>query len=324
MQSIATELMIDRRGQLEGFYQEFLSAANCTGQSITCLRAADSATLQAANLLLISDVPPSAFKPGPSADGAWVRQMPALELASGNFFHIDSLIVSHVANEGLLFVTGQIQTEAEFANLVDFIIPAYVPTVRQALVDFYPDPSAPGSPFATQDDRTTQYLDDTNFLCNYRYLNTAYKGIVWSMQYSIPPGTHGSDLSATFFLGNDTAANISTLTGNLYSDYQSYLTSYSIYGTPNAARLVGDAAPSIFWPRSTGQGQENLGNVLNVTDAGFQIISDMESLKSHCDFFLDVQAASTLGGGYVPPNGAVPNSFNITNSNPSGNYSTPN
>jgi hypothetical protein len=249
--------------------------------------------------------------------------MPPLELASGNFFPIDSLILSHVENEGAVFVTGQIQTEAAFANLVDFVIPAYAPTVRQAVLNFYPDPSVPGSPYATENARTTQYLDDTNLLCNYRYLNTAYKGKTWSMQYSVPPGLHGSDLTPTFFLGNDTAANISQFTGNLYRDYQSYLTSFSIYGTPNAARLTGDQPPTIYWPTSTGEALENLGNVLNVTDTGFEIISDEESLKNRCDFFLSVQAAVTLAGGYVPPGGAVPNSLGVTNSNPSGNYSTP-
>jgi hypothetical protein len=80
--------------------------------------------------------------------------------------------------------------------------------------------------------------------------------------------------------------------------------------------------------QSTGHGQpehreENVSNVLNVTDTSFELTADQESLKSRCDFFLNVQAAVTLAGGYVPPRGDVPNTLNVTNPNPSGNYSTP-
>lgn len=323
MQSVASEFLADRRGDTEGFYQEFLAASNCTGQTIACLRAASLDTLRAANKVLIEDTPPSAFKPGPSSDGSWIRQMPALELASENFFPIDSLILSHVAHEGDLFVTGEIQSEAAFANLTNFIIPAFAPTVRQALLNYYPDPSVVGSPYATENARTTQYLDDTNFLCNYRYLNSAFKGKTYSMQYSILPALHGSDLTATFYLGDATAANISTFTGNLFRDYQSYLTSFSIKGNPNARRSSSGTPSTINWPLTTGAENEMLSNVLNVTDSGFVIINDTESLKSRCDFFLSVQAAVTLAGGYVPPGGAVPNSLGVTNPHPSANYTTP-
>jgi hypothetical protein len=247
--------------------------------------------------------------------------MPALELASGNYYKgLTSLILSHVSNEGGLFVTGEIQTDAAFANLTNFVIPAYAPTVRTAVAHFYPTPGTAGSPYATQNDRTLQWLDDTNFLCNYRYLNDAYKTKTWSMQYSVGNGFHSDDLVPTFY--NGTGAATATL-DSLYKSYQSYLVSLSTTGNPNTnRRTVGNPA-TINWPITTGQSNEKLSNVLNVTDAGFAIITDSESLKSHCDFFLNVQAAITLKGGYVPPKGAVPNNLGVTNSNPSGNYNTP-
>jgi carboxylesterase type B len=177
MQSIASEVLVDRRGEIDSFYQEFLNASGCAGQTITCLRAAPFDTLIAANQEVISNVGPSAFKPGPAADGAWIRQMPALELASGNYFAgMTSLILSHVSNEGFGFVDGEIQTESAFANLVNFIIPAYASTIRTDALNFYPPPNTTGSSYATQNGRTIQYLDDTNFLCNLRYLNNAFQG----------------------------------------------------------------------------------------------------------------------------------------------------
>jgi carboxylesterase type B len=324
MQSITSELLADRRGDTESFYQEFLAKAKCGGQSLACLRSASFETLNAANLALISDTPPSAFKPGPAADGNWVRQMPALELASGNFFqNLSGLILSHVAHEADIFAIGSVTSDAAFVRLTNFNIPVYAPSVRQAVANHYPSPNSIGSPYATQDARTMQYLDDTLLLCNYRYLNSAFQNITWSMQYSVSSALHATDLTPTFFNANETGANIKPEQGTLFSNYQNYLTFFSVTGVPNAERIEGGPLAKIYWPKTIGQQDEKLSNVLNVTDTGFEIITDQESLKSHCDFFLNVQAAVTLAGGYVPPAGAVPNSLGVTNSNPSGNYTTP-
>jgi hypothetical protein len=320
MQSIASEILVDRRGEVESFYQGFLNASGCAGQTIACLRATPFATLDAVNQEVVSNTGPSAFKPGPAADGAWVRQMPALELASGNYFAgITSLILSHVSNEGFVFVDGEIQKDAEFANLVDFIIPAYAPTIRTDVVNFYPSSNAPGSPYATQNGRTIQYLDDTNFLCNLRYLNNVFNGKTWTMQYSIPPGFHSTDLTPTFYNGSGAPELLNTI----YKDYQSYLVSLSTAGNPNTNRNTTTSPPTINRPHTTGVSSEELTNALNVGATGFTLIMDPEPLKSHCDFFLNVQAAVTLAGGYVPPGGAVANNLGVTNPNPSGNYTTP-
>jgi hypothetical protein len=85
MQSLASEFLADRRGEVEGFYQEYLVLTNCTGQSLKCLQSASFDILQAANNALIAKAPTPVYQPNPASDGSWVRQMPALELASGNF-----------------------------------------------------------------------------------------------------------------------------------------------------------------------------------------------------------------------------------------------
>lgn len=321
LQSTTSELLADRRGDVESIYREFLAKAKCSGQSLACLRSASFETLNAANFALILDTPPSAFKPGPAADGNWVRQMPALELASGNFFqNLSGLILSHVAHEPEIFAIGSVTSDAAFAKLTNFNIPAYAPSVRQAVANYYPSPNSIGSPYATQDARTMQYLDDTLLLCNYRYLNTAFQNRTWSMQYSVASALHATDLTPTFFNANETGANINPEQATLFSNYQDYLTFFSITGVPNTERIEGGPLSKIYWPKTTDQQIEKLSNVLNVTDTGFEIITDQESLKSRCDFFLNVQAAVTLAGGYVPPGGGVPNNLGVTNPNPSGNY----
>jgi hypothetical protein len=126
-------------------------------------------------------------------------------------------------------------------------------------------------------------------------------------------------LTPTFYNGTGVPEPLNTI----YKDYQSYLVSLSTAGNPNTHRNNTATPPTINWPHTTGVESEELTNVLNVGATGFTLITDPEALKNHCDFLLNVQAAITLAGGYVPPGGAVANNLGVTNSNPSANYTTP-
>lgn len=85
LQSPAFEILYDRRGILEGVYQNFTELAGCAGKGVDCLRAVDEATLQDANFKLAEEGPEGTFSVGPAADGGWVRQLPTLELQTGMF-----------------------------------------------------------------------------------------------------------------------------------------------------------------------------------------------------------------------------------------------
>jgi hypothetical protein len=64
------------------------------------------------------------FNVGPAPDGTFIRQLPALELASGNYWKdIDALLVSHVSDEAIIFVDGHVATDAEFTSFMDVIFP---------------------------------------------------------------------------------------------------------------------------------------------------------------------------------------------------------
>ncbi len=126
-----------------------------------------------------------------------------------------------------------------------------------------------------------------------------------------------TDLTPTFFNSNASPLNLTSFQASLFRNYQSYLAALSLTGNPNAARIGSSSPSTILWPLPTGVWEEKLGNVLNVTDAGFEIITDQESLYSHCDFFLNLQAAVTTAGGYVPPEGEVANNLGVVNQSPS-------
>jgi carboxylesterase type B len=124
MQSVAFQPMWDRTGALEDVYKQFEAFAGCAGQGLACLRSADTSTLLSANTALNNAVTDGTFNVGPAADGTFVRQLPALELASGNYWtDIDALLVSHTSNEGTLFVDGHVATDAEFTAFVAGLFP---------------------------------------------------------------------------------------------------------------------------------------------------------------------------------------------------------
>lgn len=334
LQSTVTQSFVDRRGMVEDLFNQFANHSGCPPRDLACLRRADSATLVAANDQLVKSPPIGAFGPGPAPDGQFVRQVPALELASGNYWKgIQSIIISHVSNEPTLFVDGETDTDEKWNELVEWIIVPYAKDLLPIVQKYFPSPSTPGSPYKTETDRTKAWLDASNFLCNYRYITQAFGAQkVWNMQYSVPPGLHASDLVATFFtqgfnytLFNSTGTiPFTPAAGSLYEAYTSYLTSLTITGDPNTRSLKVNVPPAIYWPHPTGVNDEMLGNVLRVGQLGFSLIQDTESTNSMCQFFLNVQAALTSEGGYSPPGSYVPNNLNVSNNgDPSRNYNTP-
>ena len=79
IQSPVLQFKFDRKGDLEATFQEFSSLAGCSGEGIACLRATSPESLDKANVALDK----SGYTVGPSADGSWIRQLAAVELAQG-------------------------------------------------------------------------------------------------------------------------------------------------------------------------------------------------------------------------------------------------
>ena len=124
LQSPAFQPMWGRREGLEDTYTTFESLAGCAGKGVACLRAASSEALLSANTALNSDASDGSSVVGPSTDGSFIRQLPALEFASGNYYQdLDAILVSHVSDESTIFVDGHISTDAEFNAFVADIFP---------------------------------------------------------------------------------------------------------------------------------------------------------------------------------------------------------
>ena len=78
LQSPASPLSFDRKGNLEQAFQQFATRAGCGAKGLACLRAASVETLTAANNV-------GNYALFPSADGKYIRQAAILELASGTY-----------------------------------------------------------------------------------------------------------------------------------------------------------------------------------------------------------------------------------------------
>ena len=133
---------------------------------------------------------------GPAPDGDFIRQLPQLELASGNYWKgLESIIISHTADESEIFVDGQITDNEQFSHYLGVVFPTY--TVRAGLNDAierqYPKPGF-GQKYGTQQQRVKALVRDVSFTCNTRFLAQAYNGRSYNMQYSVTPGWHATDL----------------------------------------------------------------------------------------------------------------------------------
>lgn len=254
------------------------------------------------------------------------------DLCSGNYWkEIDSIILSHVADEAELFVDGHIQTDAEFDTFVDDVFPTYAQSggVTAAIDAQYPPvQSGNNHTYSTETDRVKAFVAESSFFCNVRYLSDAYTGKNYNLKYSVSPGWHATDLLPTFYdanlelsaFGNSVAFPLVPGFGSFANAYQSYLTSHARSGNPNTHSAKINLPPAINWPIAGNTGNELTG-VLNAGDLGFSIITDHQDTKNVCGFWEQVASAVTNLGGYAPPAGVVQTTIVPVTNDPSANYS---
>jgi len=315
--SPAYQWLWDRAGKVQNVFETFASLAGCKGQGLACLRKAAASTLAKANSALVDAVPAGSFAVGPTPDGSFIRQLPVLEYSTGNFYNIESIILSHCADESTLFVPGALKTDAQFTTFVDSVFPNYTQArgINKLITNFYP-PVGAKSPFRTVSGRVEAFLRDSSFTCNIRQVNEAFGDAkVWNMQYSVTPGWHGTDLVPTFFNPQLTADSflqclatlmvpvVAPLVAGISAAMQSYFASYVTSGNPNTNRRVLNLPPTVPWNHPNSRG-EHIAGVVNVGNWGFGTVADDQNPKTPCDFWRNIAAAVTSLGGYAPP-GAV-------------------
>ncbi|KAJ4172972.1 hypothetical protein NW754_003178 [Fusarium falciforme] len=268
----------DRKGKLEEMFQKVSALAGCLGGHFSCLRTVSPQDLVRAQVL-VTGLSFTIQRPqfGPVPDGNLIRQVASLELAQ---------------DDAGLFVDKSINTDAGFVKL---LLGAYgrLDAVASIAARY------PAKDFSSPVARQAELLKDAVFACNYRWITDAFPGKSFNMQFSGgSSGSHGQVLSAVFYnptltiKANGTTFPVSDYFGNrdVFNSFQSYAVSHAIYGSPNTARNL---SGTILWPKVSGVQSEILGNVLNMTNGGFQLISEKQGLKSTCDFWLSIHSNLT-------------------------------
>ncbi|KAI9824250.1 MAG: hypothetical protein M1832_002057 [Thelocarpon impressellum] len=218
LQSPAYAVLFDRKGTLENNFQTFAKLVGCEGQGIKCMRAANADTLSTANDQLNKDAPDGWFAVGPAPDGDFIRQLPVLELETVNYWKgLESIIISHTADESELFVDGTIVTNEQFTKYLGVVFPNFTQAagLNDVIEKTYPPPG-PGKKYRSQQERVKALVRDVSFTCNTRYIATAYGDKAYNMQYSITPGWHATDLLPTFYNAN---VNIEMLRSEAFVTY---------------------------------------------------------------------------------------------------------
>ncbi|KAI9163608.1 Secreted lipase [Paramyrothecium foliicola] len=262
----------------EGVFQTFATNAGCAGGDFDCLRAAPASQIIGAQARW------SGVSLGPTPDGGWIRDHNAFELESGNYWKdLDSVVVTHVINEGGLFVRGGSLTDRDIsANLNASYANA---EVVAAIEKFYPPVNSTNSPYRTGVERQTAILSDSIFLGNYRRIAEAFAGRTFVSSRTRGNAGHGDDNRPTWY--NPTLKNGSTPLPEIIGDgvvsqaWQSYLVSFAVTGNVNPLR---NESQTIRWPRFCTASRERL-TTLEIADDGFKLIQDPLGTKSVANFW---------------------------------------
>jgi carboxylesterase type B len=249
-------------------------------------------------------------------DGVFVRQLPVLEMASGNVVKgIETIINSHVFDEGLIFVPGRVN-DAVFDAVIKHYWGASQATIEAIRKKF------PLSKYKDQKARFKELYQFQTFTCHNRFLTEGFKNKTYNLQYSRGTGIHGSDIAADFYNGAAASSMPSFLAptagdptfGTFAATFQSYLTSHARTGDPNTFRDKN----SIQWPLVTPGPVYT--NVLHATNQGYELFVDPVTKAEDCDFWRDALAGMTNSLGLAPPGAVVPSTIGGASGNASGNF----
>ena len=325
-QSPAFEWLWDRAGSLNDTYTQFATEAKCPDGSISCLQKQSSAQLQAANLKLFqsSTACNGIFTVGPALDGKIFTTLAPLALAAGmsilssrltladiwvgKFWKIDSLLVSHVAQEVLptsgfvpLPIRKDPTNETVFQNFLNDYFPGQKLRTARAAVDLeYPSLS-----FPDQATRAAKVIEDASFVCNPYYLARAYNGKTYALDYDVFSSynlaVHASDLLPAFYNPgwsfmdtlNSCYPNLTWYQKDYIEDffpkfsknYQAYFASHAVYGNPNTA-----ATKDVTWPPSVADSNSFQSVMRANTDHyfwGHWVVDDNDAIISpqKCNFW---------------------------------------
>jgi carboxylesterase type B len=295
------------RGKMEQLYKNFTDITGCVDEGLPCLRELDGDYLARKSQELYDlNKCSGVASVGPAVDGDLIHQLPAVELAEGHYWkHMDSLIISHVADEASSFVPKFINEEDDLDTWLNNLLPHdKLSPVRNAVERKYDQ-----GRYGEAKDRASAILQDAFFICNTRQLYDAYNDSTtrYVLQYSFLSyfglAVHASDLLPIFWNKNVDVTRfikkqvsylpefvidwLASYFGQFAQQYQRYLVSHATSGDPN----TGKNKRTPKWKQA--KGHNKLKNVMETSFSLFENYFDSRSVDSIntasvCNFWTDV------------------------------------
>ncbi|KAJ7455064.1 Alpha/Beta hydrolase protein [Mycena latifolia] len=171
------------------YFTEVVAQTNCTGakEVMACLRAADVAALETANLNINSDAFFDTTSLIPVVDGEFIAQRPTLALAQGKVNGKALLSVTN-AFEGTIFVNPSTTNATQYA--LD-LYPNFGPAQADRVGALY-------AGLGTQLFQSNAVYRESTFICPTYDLLRAFSGRAFKGEFAVPEALHGRDLPYYF------------------------------------------------------------------------------------------------------------------------------
>lgn len=204
-------------------------------------RKMDSAQIIQANANVIYEARTSSFKYSPQPDGSYVNTTVLTALRNGLVHESVDILVSHTANEGVLFMPTFATTDGLFAEyLVNKFPNATESQIWHIVNDLYPLSAYDGQWYK----RNAAFVGDWLIKCYTNALAHAYPERIHKYEWDIFPAVHGNDLPNFSFnetdpMGIDQTGTVNATCAGILARYVS---NFVMVGSPNGNGLMN-------WPR---------------------------------------------------------------------------
>ncbi|KAJ7149765.1 alpha beta-hydrolase [Mycena crocata] len=264
-------------------YSEVVAQTNCTtaADPLTCLRAADAAVLETANLKIQNDSFFGSFTLIPVVDGSFIRQSPTFSLLHRKV-NGEALLSMTNSFEGNLFVD---QSTADTANATQYsldLFPNFGPAQAARVGALY---AGLGTPIF----QTSAVQGESIFICPTYLLLNAFAGRSFKGEFAIPPGAHGADVPSYFpsFPTDNPAAGLQPFNNTVFQDaFAKSFTSFAISRDPNIK-----VDPTTITPKWNKWVVGKTEMLFNKTEADVPVVKAIKTsnaLLKRCQFWASV------------------------------------
>lgn len=147
-------------------------------------------------------------------------------------------MLGHNANEGILFTSPFIATEADFRTYLGNNFPAATNGTLSYIQNTLYPPVYDGSlPYTSIIGRASLLASELSFTCNAVYMDYASGNTSYAYIFDVPPSYHGQDIPFTFYNGGGRSATI--LNATVAVALQDYITTYAEFGFPTSPDVQG-------------------------------------------------------------------------------------